>query len=188
MQLTRLYLQLGVFLDYWTGEHGSQFEEGKAVEDASRGIDEPGPREAGDEKRSLTARLRVAITSDLPSPNEEKDHIRSLIPSSSLSLFPQFLVDEHWPATFLVHGELDTAVPVGESRALYDAIKKLRINSTGESGTDTMTIDAREHARLRVVPGEEHSFDYQPGAEERFGGEGGLYDEMVGFLRNVLEP
>lgn len=188
MQLTRLYLQLGIFLDYWTGEHGSQYQDGKGEEDAPRRAGEPGARKTGDQERSLSARLRVALTSDISSPNEERAHVRSLIPSSSLSLFPQFLVDEHWPATFLVHGELDTAVPVGESRALCDAIKKLQIKSTGESGTDEMTIGAREDVKLRVIPGEEHSFDYQPGAEERFGGEGGLYDEIVGFVRKVLGP
>lgn len=35
---------------------------------------------------------------------------------------------------------------------------------------------------LRRVEGEEHSFDYSPGAEQKYGQIGGLFDEAVEFL------
>jgi acetyl esterase/lipase len=92
MLLTRLYLQLGVFLDYLTGEH------------------EP----------SLSARLRIYLGTALREtpagyPVSSTEIFSGLIPEHH-PLFPQLGVLSDWPPTFLCHGALDTAVPVYESR------------------------------------------------------------------------
>lgn len=147
MLLTRLYMQLGVFLDYLTGLH----EEG-----------------------GLSVRLRKVMkfdtdeTSVLPQkylPDEDVS-IRSLIPPQYLSLFPQFGVTSEWPPTMFVHGTHDTAVPVGESRHLA---QKLR-----DCGVDV---------EVHEPEGSEHSFDYEPGAEELFGS---IFDAAMEFLNRRL--
>ncbi|KZT73753.1 alpha/beta-hydrolase [Daedalea quercina L-15889] len=152
MQLARLYFQLGVYLDYYTGYH------------------EP----------SLSAAIREAYghSSDLEpeSGNSRVDQLRSLVPAESLHLFPQFCVSEpmseslRWPATLLVHGTADTAICADESRNLYTLLR--------HAGVDVA---------LRLVQGQEHSFDYVKNAEEIFGGEGGLFGEAAAFLIRHLE-
>ncbi|KAI0086457.1 alpha/beta-hydrolase [Irpex rosettiformis] len=99
MLLNRLYLQLGTYLDYYTGAH----------------------------ETSLSAKLLEAAEggSDNSDSNYSIDNLKPLIPSSHLPLFPQFAVDSSWPPTFLVHGSADTAVKLDESihmhRLLTDA-------------------------------------------------------------------
>ncbi|KAG2125641.1 Alpha/Beta hydrolase protein [Suillus cothurnatus] len=63
-------------------------------------------------------------------------------------IFPQFNVTSDWPATYLIHGTGDTAVLLRESRNLHSLLLK--------AGVDVV---------LEELPGREHSFDYQPGAE-----------------------
>lgn len=137
MQLCRLYLQLGVFLDYWTGEH------------------EP----------SLSVRLRSALALD----DDDQvcvsgDLVRASanIPATHLRVFPQFMIDSSFPPTFLVHGESDSAVKKEESFNMQRVLEALNVNVT-----------------LRIVEGQEHSFDYAKGAEDNFGT---LFDEIFVFL------
>ena len=144
MLLSRLYHQLGVFLDYYTGE----FEEG-----------------------GLSAHLRKALgygndaTAEDTNPPAD-DHLRSLIPPTSLDLFPQFGMTEKWPPTIVVHGTHDSAVPIEESRHLA---RKLTA-----AGVAVQVCEVEE---------KEHSFDYEPGAEELFGG---VFDAVVDFLNTHL--
>jgi len=93
MLLTRLYLQLGVFLDYYTGEHESSFSAKLRISPS------PGSRDSPSGCFNLTS-----------------DQLLSLIPEQYHTLFPQLGVTSDWPPTFLCHGALDTAVPVHESR------------------------------------------------------------------------
>ncbi|KAI0702281.1 alpha/beta-hydrolase [Cytidiella melzeri] len=93
MLLNRLYLQLGNYLDYYTGVH------------------EP----------SLSQTLRQAVEavegeaqSDYPA-----DRLKALIPAQHLPLFPQFSVDSSWPPVFLAHGSRDSAVWMKESESMH---------------------------------------------------------------------
>ena len=90
MLIGRLYLQLGSFLDYYTGNHNP----------------------------SLSHTLRAVLGAD--SDNTDHAHhveqMRILIPNHHLPLFPQFGVTPAWPPTLLCHGTTDSAVRVEESR------------------------------------------------------------------------
>ncbi|EPQ50964.1 alpha/beta-hydrolase [Gloeophyllum trabeum ATCC 11539] len=140
MQLTRLYLQLGVFLDYYTGCH------------------EP----------SLSAQLREALTSSSDDDAHLEAHMRSLIPDEHLCLFPQFDSLNEWPPALLVHGTSDTADKIRESEHLHALLQG--------AGVDVI---------LKQVEGEEHSFDYQADAEERFGRI--MFDDVAEFLVKRLQ-
>ncbi|KAI0311307.1 alpha/beta-hydrolase [Amylostereum chailletii] len=137
MPLARLYLQLGVYLDYWTGVHG------------------------------LGARLARLLPAHVERVSDAtRGATRAALPEDAKELFPQLWVTKHWPRTLLVHGEMDTAVHAADSRRLHQLLR-------------TEGVDAR----LEIVQGEEHSFDYQPGAEAKFGA---LFDRVRDFLREAL--
>ncbi|KAF8965123.1 alpha/beta-hydrolase [Flammula alnicola] len=120
MLLARLYLQLGVFLDYYTGMH------------------DPG----------LSETLRAIINKKGYS---SKD-LEEAIPERHRYLFPQFKVDSRWPPSMLLHGTADSAVPVDESRLLQDLLEKAGVS-----------------AELVEFQDKEHSFDYEPDAEDTWG-------------------
>ncbi|EJC98122.1 alpha/beta-hydrolase [Fomitiporia mediterranea MF3/22] len=139
MQLCRLYLQLGVYLDYYTGEH------------------EP----------SLSARLR-AVTEERHYDRERRvKALRTLIPEKHVPLFPQLLIDSSFPPTFMIHGELDSAVHSQES---YNVARLLDSNGVKKV--------------LRIANGEEHSFDYAEGAMEKYSP---LFDEAFDFIKGIFE-
>ncbi|KAG2106542.1 Alpha/Beta hydrolase protein [Suillus discolor] len=130
MLVSRLYLQLGIALDYITGQH------------------EP----------SLSVALHEAIHTG--------DPFDEALISDHKIIFPQFNVTSDWPATYLIHGTNDTAVLLRESRNLHSLLLK--------AGVEVI---------LEELPGREHSFDYQPGAElenER------SLDDIVQFLYRHL--
>ncbi|TFK52322.1 alpha/beta-hydrolase [Heliocybe sulcata] len=136
MQLTRLYLQLGVFLDYYTGCHSP----------------------------SLSLQMRDILASTATDGADVSNRMKDLIPDEHLCLFPQLCSSlSDWPSTFLVHGTSDTAVKFDESTHLHRILQ--------EAGVDVT---------IKVVDGQEHSFDYQKDAEEKFGAT--LFDEAVEFL------
>lgn len=137
MLLPRLYIQLGTWLDYYTGMH------------------EP----------SLSSNLRDAAGSSAGA----KANLVFHVPNEHQLLFPQLHVDSSWPPTYLVHGSVDSAVLVEESHSMNRLLNGAGVDVT-----------------LRVVEGQEHSFDKEPGAEVAFGGPGGLFEEVVGFLKNTL--
>ncbi|VDB96091.1 unnamed protein product [Peniophora sp. CBMAI 1063] len=141
MQLARLYIQEGIYADYWAGEHEPSLS-GRVAELLDGGAD----------AEAIDAWLAKELSQDL------------------VSLFPQLLVGADWPPSVLVHGEADTAVHADESRYLHSKM-----------------VRAGAHAELRILPGEEHSFDYSPGADGRYGVPGGLYDELVGFVSRYLK-
>ncbi|KAI5119047.1 hypothetical protein M0805_005913 [Coniferiporia weirii] len=96
MQLCRLYLQLGNFLDYYTGEHIP----------------------------SLSTRLRAILESKGGDLDAAVAASHDVIPQKHIGLFPQFLIDSNFPPTFLFHGGKDSAVRVQESlhlKKLLDA-------------------------------------------------------------------
>ncbi|KAJ3777291.1 Alpha/Beta hydrolase protein [Lentinula raphanica] len=93
MALALLYLQLGTYLDYYTGEHTP----------------------------SLSATLRDVCPSPdaQTNPGMKKLILRKHIPPQHHAIFPQMNVSASWPPTFMLHGAEDTAVPVTESKNLY---------------------------------------------------------------------
>ena len=145
MLLGRLYLQLGTFLDHYTGSHSP----------------------------SLSATLRQQLPTDPLSPSSGTQStiqaLRQSIPDAHLRLFPQFNISSALPPTYLIHGSADTAVLARESQNLLALLQ-----------------DAGVPAKLVIVEGKEHSFDYEPRAEEEFGYLGGLFDQAVRFLEEIL--
>ena len=152
MQLARLYLQLGVFLDYYTGRHQPSL--GAALREAS-----------------------LSLAEDLDSDESYASLLSPHVPTGLHYLFPQLLIPSSksesfkWPPTFLVHGTADTALRADESRHLAMLLERAGVDVT-----------------LRLVEGQEHSFDYAHDAEGTFGGEAGLFDEAVGFLMQHIGP
>lgn len=130
MLISRLYLQLGVSLDYITGQH------------------EP----------SLSVTLRKAIHTE--------DPFDEALISDHKIIFPQFNVTSDWPPTYLIHGTSDTAVLPRESRNLHSLLLKADVEVV-----------------LEELPGREHSFDYQPGAELE--NEGSLNDIVQFLIRHL---
>lgn len=138
MQLCRMYLQLGVFLDHYAGEHDP----------------------------SLSAKLRSVLDSH-GDPRTLVATLRVLIPQKHMPLFPQLLIDSSFPPTFLIHGEVDSAVRPEES---HNMARLLSIQGV--------------EATIRIAPGEEHSFDYAVGAQDKYSR---LFDEAFTFIAQVLK-
>ncbi|THH16722.1 hypothetical protein EW146_g3980 [Bondarzewia mesenterica] len=109
---------------------------------------------------SLSETLRTQL--------EDADRCGSAIPHESRTLFPELLVSKDWPPTFLVHGELDSAVPLADSRNMCELLKGANVD-----------------VQLRVVEGQEHSFDYQADADDE-GKFKSVFDEAVDFLIGAL--
>lgn len=121
MQLARLYLQLGTFLDYYTGRH------------------EP----------SISATLRETSTSLDREPDSAELYARilsPLVPSELCRLFPQLLIPPsksdsfQWPPTFLVHGTADTALSADESRHLAALLQRAGVDVT------LQLVEGKEHS------------------------------------------
>ncbi|KAJ7069492.1 Alpha/Beta hydrolase protein [Mycena amicta] len=142
MPLSRLYLQLGVMLDYCIGMHEPSLSE------SLRPLLAKYPEE--DDALALQNAILAA----------------GVLPSVHHKLIPQFNITSDFPPTFLYHGAEDTAVPCADSRLM-----KLLLERAGVPVT------------LRVVEGVDHSFDYVPDAEERYGAH---FEEMVEFLKASL--
>ncbi|KAJ3890789.1 Alpha/Beta hydrolase protein [Lentinula edodes] len=112
MFLGRLYLQLGEFLDYYTGEH------------------DPG--------LSLALRKKaedIELTrsdSDSSSANDLEEILARRIPEKHRSLFPSLCPPDayaSWPPVYFFHGSLDSAVHVQESQHLHNLLIKAGIRS-----------------------------------------------------------
>ncbi|KAI9445673.1 alpha/beta-hydrolase [Lactarius psammicola] len=103
MPLARLWLQLGMYLDYWTGAHTP------SLSDALRAL-LPADGEHT-ERAELDARFAKAL------------------PPSEHAIFPQLLVTSDWPRVLLVHGSEDSAVPADSSRAMYDRLRAAKVET-----------------------------------------------------------
>jgi len=126
MLVPRLYLQLGVFLDYYTGEHESSFS------------------------ASLRASSSTA-SRDLPTGYLEltTEKLLELIPERHHALFPELNVTSDWPPTFLCHGAQDTAVPVHESRNMQRLLEKAGVqNKLDIFDGQEHSFDYNPHAEL----------------------------------------
>ncbi|KAF8965120.1 Alpha/Beta hydrolase protein [Flammula alnicola] len=99
--LPRLYLQLGCFIDYYTGMHDP----------------------------SLSNTLGAILEDDFITETEleYRDKFERAIPEAHRLLFPQLGVDSSWPPTILLHGTGDTAIPVDDSRHMQAVIERAGI-------------------------------------------------------------
>ncbi|KAI0670870.1 alpha/beta-hydrolase [Trametes maxima] len=95
MLLARLYLQMGTFLDYYTGLHNP----------------------------SVSASLRAVIHEHTRT-NEGAPPCQTM-PAGYRYLFPQFGISSTFPPTLLVHGSADTAVLVRESQNLHSLLREV---------------------------------------------------------------
>jgi acetyl esterase/lipase len=104
MKVVRLWLQLGVFLDYWTGVH------------------EP----------SISATLRTLLPEkgEETTPAVIDTRLRDALRSSAHPIFPQLLVNSEWPPVMLIHGSNDSAVPAQSSRAMHARLLDARVETT----------------------------------------------------------
>ena len=100
MQLARLWLQLGTYLDYWTGAHTP------SLSDALRAL-----LPAGEEHTERDARLAAAL------------------PPAEHAIFPQLLVTPDWPRVLLVHGSEDSAVPADSSKAMHARLRAAKVET-----------------------------------------------------------
>jgi acetyl esterase/lipase len=93
MLLIRLYLQLGVFMNYYLGEH----------------------------EINLHEHLHGIIQENLEEDHESL--LKIILPAHHHCLLPQVGVTSSWPPTFLMHGSADTVVPMQESRHIYELLQ-----------------------------------------------------------------
>ncbi|KAJ7451689.1 alpha/beta-hydrolase [Mycena latifolia] len=139
MPLSRLYLQLGVSLDYSTGQHDP----------------------------SLSAALRPLLATPVAAdPLALQDAMQALIPPAHHAVFPSLNVTPSFPPTFLCHGSIDSAVLLTESQHMHALLERAGVR-----------------ARLLVLDGASHSFDYAPDAEALYAAH---FDEMAEFLTGAL--
>jgi acetyl esterase/lipase len=111
--LSRLYLQLGVWLDYLTGEHGRK--------------DEPGLSDIL--RKSLASdKTDLARSAGSDAFDTTNDRLKKLIPERHHSLFPQFGVTSDWPPTYLAHGALDSAVLAHESIHMHRLLQEAGVD------------------------------------------------------------
>ena len=128
----------------------------------------------GSHDPSISASLRRQLAvREPPAPQEhsslDNNEHGDNIPANHRHLFPQFCVTPDLPPMFLIHGSADTAVLLAESCNLHRLLQEAGVFSV-----------------LEIIEGKEHSFDYDPSAEDEFGGEGGLFDRAIGFLKEQL--
>ena len=100
MQLARLWLQLGTYLDYWTGAHTP------SLSDTVRAL-----LPADEERAERDARFAAAL------------------PPAQHAIFPQLLVTPDWPRVFLIHGSEDSAVPADSSRAMHERLRAAQVET-----------------------------------------------------------
>lgn len=154
MFLSRLYLQLGIMLDYLTGEHVPSLS-GKLQQALAS------------DKRDLTALDYPYTPSQYAEFDGVNNRMKALIPERLLPVFSQFNVTSSWPPTYLIHGSNDSAVLAHESYHLHRLLT--------QAGVD---------AKLQIIEGKEHSFDYEPDAEILHGKD--VFDEVASWIEHQL--
>ncbi|KAI9509461.1 alpha/beta-hydrolase [Russula earlei] len=101
-QVARLWLQLGTYLDYWTGVH------------------EP----------SISAALRELLPAQGEDMAAADARLAATLPPSEHALFPQLLVNSEWPPVMHLHGSEDTAVLAQSSRAMHARLLDAQVQTS----------------------------------------------------------
>lgn len=102
MQLARLWLQYGIYLDYWTGLHDP----------------------------SISDTLRELLPKEGEDISAADSRLAGVLPPSEHAIFPQLLVNPEWPPVLLIHGSKDTAVPTQSSRAMHARLLDAKVETT----------------------------------------------------------
>lgn len=102
MQLARVWLQVGTYLDYWTGQH----------------------------KPSISGVLREILPVEGEDTATTDDRLAANLPASERALFPQLFVTSNWPPVLHIHGSADTAVPLQSTQALHARLLDAKVEST----------------------------------------------------------
>ena len=105
MQLPRVWLQVGTYLDYWTGQH----------EPSISGVLRKILPVEGENTATKDARL-AGVAANLP--------------ASERALFPQLFVTSKWPPVLHIHGSADTPVPLQSTQALHARFLDAKVEST----------------------------------------------------------
>lgn len=140
--LRRLTVQLGSWVDHYTGAYSP----------------------------SLSAVLQSKLGEHPDNSKEQTQVLEKLIPAEYRHLFPQIHAKEvqgDWPATFLFHGNADTAVLFQESQYMKDVLEA-----------------AGAKVELVVAEGQDHGFDCGPDAEEKWGW---MFERAFGFVKGAVE-
>jgi acetyl esterase/lipase len=99
--LSRLWLQFGTYLDYWTGLH------------------EP----------SISAKLRKLLPAEGEDIAVVDACLAAALPASEHAIFPQLLVNSEWPPVLLIHGSEDSAVLAPSSRVFHTRLLNAKVQS-----------------------------------------------------------
>lgn len=101
--LARLWLQLGTYLDYWTGAHTP----------------------------SLSEALRPLLQDPaIEGEGKERDaRFAAAIPPAEHAIFPQLLVTPDWPPVLFIHGSEDSSVPADGSRVLHARLRAAKVET-----------------------------------------------------------
>jgi acetyl esterase/lipase len=113
--LSRLYLQLGIFLDYLTGEHGGEHDPG--LSDILQ-------------KSLASDKSDLAHSTGSDAFDTINERLKQLIPEQHHPLFPQFGITPDWPPIYMTHGALDSAVLVHESLHMHRLLENAGIDVT----------------------------------------------------------
>lgn len=98
--LCRLIIQIGTFLDYWTGAHDPSL--------SAKLMNTLAETEGGERDQAVQA-------------------LASFISEEHKDVFPQFQVDSKWPPTLLLHGTADSAVPLSETLNMQRLLQKAEV-------------------------------------------------------------
>jgi dipeptidyl aminopeptidase/acylaminoacyl peptidase len=135
MLLTRLFLQMGTFLDYYTGKQAPSFSQQlRAAHDETQ--QQQGEASSEESQTRIEAVAQQFIQDE-----------------GLLALFPQFSISKAWPRTVLLHGTADTAVPVEESRHLARLLRASEVEVT------LIEVEGEEHSFDLVGNAEERYGD-----------------------------
>ncbi|KAF9031439.1 Alpha/Beta hydrolase protein [Panaeolus papilionaceus] len=199
MKLLSLYLQLGVFLDYYTGSHEPSLSRAlqsklEGVKDSNRARGQTAERSdphADAQGANVTETLAQLISEEhkhiFPQLQAQKQaHYYSQTGSSSndipkdsgsksQSSSSQAGSDapskgQGWPATVFIHGTADQSVLFSETTYMRDILL-----GKGMPKDKVLLLEAE---------GQDHGFDYAPGVETVWGG---MFDEAIEFMKRELE-
>jgi len=115
MYLTRLYYQLGEWLDYYTGDH--------TLSARLRQLRSPASSVSGVASHSVIDPIRA----------------REAIGETNVVLFPQFGVTENWPPTLIVHGSNDKQVTLSESKNIAEMLRVVGVEN------ELIVVEGKDH-------------------------------------------
>ncbi|KAG2009678.1 hypothetical protein CC2G_012579 [Coprinopsis cinerea AmutBmut pab1-1] len=118
VHVSTLYLQSGVWLDYYTGRHDPSIS--RTLQRLCR-------------FSQFVSPLEISVADE-----GVRDQVVEEVKCVD-GLFPQLKVSSDWPPVFLIHGSGDTSVPVGESVHLYGLLQEAGVPA------ELVMVEGEEH-------------------------------------------